>query len=81
MVKEHDIVTSIDSMLVDMQHSIFNSYELKETKSTGHHKNWVEWNYIITECGFKLIKILADKKYYSEIENVTRTYYGIYKKL
>ena len=81
LIKEHDIVTTFDFMLVDIQHSIFRSYDLKKTKSSGHYKNWIEWNYIITESGFKLLKLLEDRKYYNPIENVTRTYYAIYQKL
>ncbi len=56
-IKEHDCWNAIDSMMVDIEHSLFMTAhgETISDTHTLHYKNHVGWAHVLATAGFKLI--------------------------
>lgn len=83
-ITEHDAMTSIDKMLADIEHGMWevvirnNLNYFKDYKAI--YYDWVEWNIIMKRYGFEYIS--SDYNYETIHANIsaTRYYYAIYQK-
>jgi ubiquinone/menaquinone biosynthesis C-methylase UbiE len=86
IIKEHDALTSIDYMLDDIEHAIYQVlYTNNENfydEHYGEYYDWLEWNVILNKFGFKYIyakhMISLTSQYHI---SPTRPYIGVYQKL
>lgn len=83
-IREHDAMCSIDYMLCDIEHALYDVVQRNDTSffDTYHgiYYDWLEWDYILQKYGFKYI--YADYNSNSIYYNLTtnRSFYGIYYK-
>ena len=84
-IREHDAMCSIDYMLCDIEHALYDIVQRNDEKffDTYHgiYYDWLEWDYILKKYGFKYI--YADYSSNSIYYNLTtnRSFYGIYYKI
>lgn len=85
IIKEHDAINSIDYMLADIEHAlydvVYNEDERFIDEHYGEYYDQFEWNWILSKFGFKCIYTIH---VYSNIDlepSPTRGYIGIYQKI
>lgn len=81
LIMEHDAPTDFDKILCDVQHLWeYKYYDIPNTESTGNYMSWLEFNYIVTSNGFKLLRHEMAIRYKDTLMNVTKVYFNLYIK-
>lgn len=82
LIMEHDAPTDFDKIICDALHlNSYKYYDIKNTISTGNYISWLEFNYIVTSHGFKLLKHELSMKYKDTMMNVAKVYFNLYRKI
>lgn len=85
VLREHDCIDSISRMIIDMEHTLYESLTV-DTTNTDFFKNYfafyktqIEWTNTIEKYGFKFLNLSYNND--MKIYNPSRTYYAVYKKM
>lgn len=82
LIMEHDSPTDFDKIICDVLHlNSYKDYDIPNTNSTGNYISWLEFNYLLTSHGFKLLRHELSMKYKDTMMNVAKVYFNLYRKI
>lgn len=85
VLREHDCIDSISRMIIDMEHTLYESLTVDATNIDffrnyfAFYKTKIEWTNTIEKYGFKFLNLSYNND--MRIHNPSRTYYAVYKKI